>query len=94
MADEQVLTVVVTRLLNVLQTGKNPIRPCLIHGDLYAVNVGTDNESREIVLFDPGSYFAHNEMKLGMWRRNAKQYLGSQYLREYQQLVEPAEPKE
>ena len=92
MAAEQVLTAVAPRLLNTLQSGPSPIVPSLIHGDLWSGNIGTDRESGEIVFFDPGSYFAHNEMELGMWRREAARYLGPQYLREYQRLVGPAEP--
>ncbi|KAH8653540.1 Fructosamine/Ketosamine-3-kinase [Xylariales sp. PMI_506] len=89
---EQVLTHVVPRLLEVLQSGPDPIVPRLIHADLWQGNLGTDEETGEIIFYDAGSYFAHNEMELGMWRRHAIQYLGPRYLREYQLLFSPSEP--
>jgi protein-ribulosamine 3-kinase len=97
-AAEQVLEIITPRLLDVLQSERpdyEPIVPSLIHGDLHAENTGTKKESGEIIFYDAGSYFAHNEMELGMWRRgvDAAKYLGPRYLREYQRLFDPAEPK-
>lgn len=92
-AAEQVLTAVCPRLLDVLQDQPEPITPSLIHADLWAGNTGTDEETGEVIFYDCGSYYAHNEMELGMWRRDAAQYLGQRYLQEYQQLYRPAEPR-
>lgn len=91
-AAEQVLIAVCPRLLNVLHDGPDPISPSLIHADLWAGNTGTDAETGEVIFYDCGSYYAHNEMELGMWRRDAQQYLGQRYLEEYQQLCPPSEP--
>lgn len=38
----------------------------LIHGDLWGGNMGTLLETGEIVLFDAGCYYAHNEMDIAM----------------------------
>ncbi|KAL2272670.1 hypothetical protein FJTKL_06250 [Diaporthe vaccinii] len=92
-AAEQVLSVVCPRLLDVLQDGAEHINPSLIHADLWAGNTGTDEETGDVIFYDCGSYYAHNEMELGMWRRDAAQYLGQRYLQEYQQLYPPAEPR-
>lgn len=83
---------VTPRLLGGLQLAPTPIRPSLIHGDLWAGNIGTDKESGEILFFDTGSYFAHNEMELGMWRRTEPRYLGPRYVPEYLILRGPSEP--
>lgn len=95
MAFEHVMTVVAPRLLDVLQTGPDPIVPRLLHGDFWAENMGTDEETGEIIFYDAGCYYGHNEMELGMWRKEllSASYLGQGYLREYQQVIPPAEPK-
>ena len=35
---------------------------------VYLGNVGTLLETGNIVLYDAGSYYAHNEIGLGIWR--------------------------
>lgn len=43
------------------------IQPALIHGDLWAGNVGSLRSDPSIpVLFDPAPYFAHSEMELSI----------------------------
>lgn len=91
-ASERILSVVIPRLLNPLQDGPDPIVPVLIHGDLWSGNIGTDEVTGEILFFDAGAFFAHNELDIGMWRCDGAQNLGLRYLREYQQLVGPSEP--
>lgn len=92
-ASKQILSVVVPRLLDPLQRGPDPIVPVLIHGDLWSGNIGTDEETGEIIFFDAGAFYAHNELELGMWRCDGAQNLGVRYLREYQHLIGPSEPK-
>ncbi|KAI1343764.1 Fructosamine kinase-domain-containing protein [Xylariaceae sp. FL0016] len=66
---EQVAGRVVPRLLGDLRTIEGEkIKPCIIHGDLWEGNMGMCNETGDTLLFDAGSYFAHNEMELGHWR--------------------------
>lgn len=93
-AAEQLLTFVVPKLLNVLQEGPDPIKPRLIHGDLWGGNIGEDKETRELIFFDAGSFYAHNEMELGMWRRYGIQNLGQEYLDEYKRIFPPSEPQD
>ena len=90
---EQVLSAVCPRLLDILQEGSEPIVPRLIHANIWAGNTGTDEETGDVIFYDCGSYYAHNEMELGMWRRDAAHYLGQRYIHEYQQLFPPAAPK-
>ena len=43
-------------------------RPVIIHGDLWSGNVGYDRTTSQPVIFDPSSYWGHNEAELGMTR--------------------------
>ena len=44
------------------------MKPSLIHADLWEGSTGTAYDTGEIILFDAGSYYAHNEMEIGDWR--------------------------
>ncbi|CAL1694979.1 unnamed protein product [Somion occarium] len=48
--------------------GKLVIQPVLLHGDLWSGNIGTDRKTGEPVIFDPSSYFGHNEADLAIGR--------------------------
>lgn len=69
-ATRQMADVVVPRLLGSLRQsgGLEPIKPCLIHGDLWEGNRGIAMETGDSVVYDASSYFAHNEMEFGNWR--------------------------
>jgi protein-ribulosamine 3-kinase len=94
-AANQLFSAVIPRLLGVLQSDGREIKASLIHGDLWGGNIGTLVETGEIVLFDAGSYYAHNEMDTAMWRCGRHQYIRSRvYTRNYMRNFEPAEPTE
>ncbi|KAL7285437.1 fructosamine kinase PKL/CAK/FruK [Trametes coccinea BRFM310] len=44
------------------------IQPVLLHGDLWSGNVGIDRSTGEPIIFDPSSYFGHNEADLAIGR--------------------------
>ncbi|KAH9858025.1 fructosamine kinase PKL/CAK/FruK [Lenzites betulinus] len=44
------------------------IEPVLLHGDLWSGNTGIDRGTGEPVIFDPSSYFGHNEADLAIGR--------------------------
>lgn len=83
---EKTASLVIPRLL-----GRLDIRPSLIHGDMYEGNIGSDRDSGKIMLFDASSYYAHNEMELGLWRWNN---VMSQFIESYLQICRPSEPVE
>ncbi|EKM61331.1 uncharacterized protein PHACADRAFT_134866 [Phanerochaete carnosa HHB-10118-sp] len=60
---EQIRERVIPALLNSLV-----IQPVLLHGDLWSGNTGTDEDTGEPVIFDPSSYFGHNEADLAIAR--------------------------
>ncbi|KAF2661794.1 hypothetical protein K491DRAFT_744943 [Lophiostoma macrostomum CBS 122681] len=94
-ACSEIISVVIPRLLGALQHGKRNITPTLIHGDLWERNVGTDRESGRVVIFDPGSIYAHNEMEFGTWRCFwATHFKRPEYLKLYKEHIRPSEPAE
>ncbi|KDQ63293.1 hypothetical protein JAAARDRAFT_29311 [Jaapia argillacea MUCL 33604] len=44
------------------------IQPVLLHGDLWSGNAGVDRGTGEPVIFDPSSYYGHNEADLAIAR--------------------------
>jgi fructosamine-3-kinase len=92
LAAERLLTEVVPRLLP--QSGPRPIVPRLIHADLWGGNIGTDEETGELIFFDADSFYAHNELELGMWHRYGVRNLGRPYLDEYKQRFPLSKPQE
>jgi protein-ribulosamine 3-kinase len=94
-ACKQLIDVVIPRLLGALQSEGRDIKPTLIHGDLWEQNVGIDMETGDILLFDPGCTYAHNEMEFGTWRCTWAFHFNSPvYMRLYHNYMEPSEPAE
>ncbi|MCJ1395997.1 hypothetical protein MMC18_008883 [Xylographa bjoerkii] len=89
---ERVVQEVIPRLLGVLECDGRSVKPCLIHGDLWEGNIGTDLDTGEIYIFDACSYYAHNEMEIGMWRTEHHRMKAKAYKREYLRNIEPCEP--
>jgi protein-ribulosamine 3-kinase len=92
-ATEQVATKVIPRLLGALQAEGRQIKPSVIHGDLWEGNMGINMETGDTLLFDAGSYYAHNEMELGHWRCEFSSHFRSKiYTRHYLRNYPAAEP--
>ena len=82
-----IISRVIPRLIGAVERDGRSVKPCLIHADLWEGNTGTSLETGGIILFDAGSYYAHNEMETGDWRCpynkvNSKVYTKT-YLRHY-----------
>ncbi|KAJ3481323.1 hypothetical protein NLG97_g7851 [Lecanicillium saksenae] len=67
-AMEPIFANVIPRLLRPLEQGPHPIRPVLLHGDLWYGNCSTTQDTRQPVIFDASSFYGHNEYELGNWR--------------------------
>ena len=92
-AAAQIADKVIPRLLGVLQADGRQIKPAIIHGDLWEGNMGINMETGESILFDAGSYFAHNEMELGHWRCEFSSVFRAKiYTRHYLRNYPAAEP--
>ncbi|KAI1266565.1 Fructosamine kinase-domain-containing protein [Xylariaceae sp. FL1019] len=92
---DQVTSEVIPRLLDPLQNGDKALKPCLVHGDLWEGNVGIHSITNKTLLFDAGSYFAHNEMELGHWRCEfSSVFRDDVYTKSYLKNYPPAHPIE
>ncbi|KAL1697603.1 Fructosamine/Ketosamine-3-kinase [Schizophyllum commune] len=48
--------------------GPLKIEPVILHGDLWSGNAGTDRNTGEPAIFDPSSFYGHNEFDLAIAR--------------------------
>lgn len=55
---------VIPRLLRPLETNGNTVIPALVHGDLWCGNASVRLEDDAPIIFDPSSFWAHNECKI------------------------------
>ena len=86
---------VVPKVLGPLEMDGRKVKPCLIHGDLWDGNVGTDFETGELYVFDASVYYAHYEMEIAMWRAKFIKTLGAKvYMNEYLARMGISEPAE
>lgn len=92
---DRIITRVVPILLGPLEADGRKVKPCLIHGDLWDGNVGTDFQTGEIYIFDASVYYAHNEMEIAMWRGKFCKVLPSKvYTNTYLARMGISEPAE
>ena len=52
---------VIPRLLRPLESNGRSVKPCLVHGDLWCGNVAVDTATNLPLIYDPASFYAHNE---------------------------------
>jgi len=57
------LSNVIPRLLRPLETGGRSVIPSLVHGDLWCGNAAVDTQTGLPLIYDPSSFYAHNECK-------------------------------
>ena len=55
---------VIPRLLRPLESNGRKIQPSLVHGDLWYGNAAVDSGTVNPMVFDPASFYAHNECKV------------------------------
>ncbi|KAK8099496.1 uncharacterized protein PG998_012737 [Apiospora kogelbergensis] len=89
-----VLDKCVGRLLGPLQSDGRSIKPCLVHGNLWDGNTGTDMETGKPFVFGGSAFYAHNEYELGQWRTPRHRLSGRTYVRTYKRHFPASEPEE
>lgn len=93
-AMEKTVDEVIPRILGALEQDGRRVKPCLIHGDLWEGNIGTDPQTNDIYIFDSCAYYAHHEMAVGMWRVEHHEMHEAKYREEYFKQFKPDEPAE
>lgn len=58
------LSKVIPRLLRPLEANGRSVKPSLVHGDLWWGNTAIDSLTDRPLIFDPSSFYAHNECEL------------------------------
>ncbi|ESK98199.1 fructosamine kinase pkl cak [Moniliophthora roreri MCA 2997] len=71
--------------------GPLTIQPVLLHGDLWSGNAGTDSGTGQPVIYDPSSYYGHNEADLAIARIFGG--FGSTFFAEYHKHLPKSEPQ-
>ncbi|KAJ5921214.1 Fructosamine/Ketosamine-3-kinase [Penicillium verhagenii] len=84
----------IPRLLHPFTADGRSIKPCLIHGDLWESNIGTEPTTGEIYIYDACAYYAHHEKEVGIWRCEHHLMKNEVYRKEYFRNYEPSEPIE
>ena len=63
---DAMLEKVIPRLLRPMETGGQSIKPALVHGDLWCGNAAVDTQADRPLIYDPASFYAHNECKISI----------------------------
>ncbi|XDG08716.1 hypothetical protein ABKA04_008331 [Annulohypoxylon sp. FPYF3050] len=85
---------IIPRLLRPLESEGRKIQPSLVHGDLWYGNAGIFDESTdEGIVYDPASFWAHNEYELGNWRPERNKFT-RRYFQAYHSHIPKSEPQE
>ncbi|OJD11454.1 hypothetical protein AJ78_07781 [Emergomyces pasteurianus Ep9510] len=80
---EVTLAKVVPRLIWILVQDGRTVKPCLIQGDLWKTNIGTNIKTGNLYIFDAAAYYAHSEMEIRIWRVDHHKMKGDIYRQEY-----------
>ncbi|KAM0323295.1 hypothetical protein ACHAQA_008887 [Verticillium albo-atrum] len=85
---------VIPRLLRPLESNGRKVKPSLVHGDLWCGNASiVDEDTEEGIVYDPASFWAHNEYELGNWRPERNKFTQA-YFRAYHSHIVKSEPVE
>ncbi|KAI1660619.1 NADP-dependent oxidoreductase domain-containing protein [Daldinia decipiens] len=85
---------IIPRLLRPLESDGRKILPSLVHGDLWYGNAGiVDEGTEEGIVYDPASFWAHNEYELGNWRPERNKFT-RRYFKAYHSHIPKSEPQE
>ncbi|SPQ25704.1 6fc74459-ad21-438f-b816-25a54582fc48 [Thermothielavioides terrestris] len=85
---------VIPRLLRPMESNGRSIQPSLVHGDLWCGNTGiVDENTEDGIVYDPASFWAHNEYELGNWRPQ-RNHFDAKYFEAYHSVMPRTDPVE
>jgi len=93
---ERLISHVIPRLIGALEANGRTVKPCLIHGDIWEGNIGTNPETGDLYIFDCASFYGHHEAALGQWRSYYNRMFANraEYMKMYFEYFPPSEPVE
>jgi protein-ribulosamine 3-kinase len=74
--------------------GGGPLRPALLHGDLWDGNVALNTDTGGLVMFDCSAMWGHQELDIVLLACPMREYSSTPILEEYLSVMEPSEPKD
>ncbi|KAG4424638.1 hypothetical protein IFR04_002171 [Cadophora malorum] len=84
---------VIPRLLRPMETAGRSVKPSLVHGDLWCGNAAVDTLTDRPLIYDPASFYAHNEYELGNWRPERNKF-SRVYFNAYHSHIPKTYPEE
>ncbi|GLA18490.1 hypothetical protein AnigIFM63309_001098 [Aspergillus niger] len=90
--DTAMIEKVIPRLLRPMETDGRSIKPALVHGDLWCGNAAIDTATELPLIYDPASFYAHNEYELGNWRPERNKFTRS-YFNAYHKHIPKSAPE-
>ncbi|KFX96456.1 hypothetical protein V490_03340 [Pseudogymnoascus sp. VKM F-3557] len=84
---------VIPRLLRPMESNGRSIKPSLVHGDLWCGNADVDSQTDRPLIYDPASFYAHNEYELGNWRPERNKFSRS-YFNAYHSHIPKTAPED
>ncbi|OBT83586.1 hypothetical protein VE02_07995 [Pseudogymnoascus sp. 03VT05] len=84
---------VIPRLLRPMESNGRSIKPSLVHGDLWCGNTDIDSQTDQPLIYDPASFYAHNEYDLGNWRPERNKFSRS-YFNAYHSHIPKSIPED
>ena len=91
---DRAITHLIPRLIGILESDHRSIKPSLLHGDLWEGNIGVEESTGRIVLFDPASLWGHSELEIGNLRCCYNKLGREEYRKTYKKLVDVDKPQE
>ncbi|RAK95380.1 uncharacterized protein BO80DRAFT_368900 [Aspergillus ibericus CBS 121593] len=91
--DTAMVEKVIPRLLRPMETAGRSIKPSLVHGDLWCGNAAIDMATNSPLIYDPASFYAHNEYELGNWRPERNKFSRS-YFNAYHSHIPKSAPED
>ncbi|KAK1845817.1 hypothetical protein CCHR01_11549 [Colletotrichum chrysophilum] len=76
-----------------VKTAGRTLKPSLVHGDLWYGNASIDEGTGKGIVYDPASFWAHNEYELGNWRPKRNRFT-QEYFDAYHSLIAKSDPIE
>lgn len=91
---QQIFDKVIPNLLRPMESSGHHIMPSLIHGDFWHGNISTDVNTGNLVTYDAGAFWGHNEYEIRTMTERARYKFSPAWQQEYLKHYPAAYPQE